>query len=366
MEAQGTSPKGKKVGTIIKWIAGVVFILTGLGGFEKSFIAGLFLLVAGVLILPVVSSKLKEKFPLWNNKVIRRGISVVLILIGGMIISNELEKEQASEKKKNVAQETVEMKENDGLDIEVIEQIPEDNRPLISYMIKKEATIYSGDPTRYYVLIDKVDLKDNTLTEKVERVIDRIVEEKGAKLDISIFDHSETLEKTYANEVELKFSNDPSALKAIIKLQETHLIADFSGEQKLNTPYLNTLMMFPSASGKLSKTVEYNPTTRNSETAQRQRAENQKKQADLKKEQADFKKNCFSGWDGSHTELVKYVKKNMHNPKSFEHVSTTYATANDYAVVTMTYRGTNALGAIVTEKVKAQVSYDCKVIKIMN
>jgi hypothetical protein len=56
----------------------------------------------------------------------------------------------------------------------------------------------------------------------------------------------------------------------------------------------------------------------------------------------------------------------MNNPNSFEHVRTTYAKTNDYAVVAMTYRGTNAYGATVTGNIRAKVSYDCKVLEIMN
>jgi hypothetical protein len=47
-------------------------------------------------------------------------------------------------------------------------------------------------------------------------------------------------------------------------------------------------------------------------------------------------------------------------------LGTTYTTTNDYAVVIMTYRGTNAFGAIVTERIKAKISFDCDVLQIMN
>jgi hypothetical protein len=60
----------------------------------------------------------------------------------------------------------------------------------------------------------------------------------------------------------------------------------------------------------------------------------------------------FAG--GRHTNTVAIVKKAMHNPSSFEHVSTRYVIGDDMSlIIFMTYRGTNAFGAIVTNEVKA-------------
>lgn len=63
--------------------------------------------------------------------------------------------------------------------------------------------------------------------------------------------------------------------------------------------------------------------------------------------------NQFSSWDGSHKYLTRLVKENMHNPDSFEHVSTYYNDLGDKIRVTMKYRGSNAFGAIVTEQISA-------------
>lgn len=79
----------------------------------------------------------------------------------------------------------------------------------------------------------------------------------------------------------------------------------------------------------------------------------------------EFEKKRLSSWDGSHRELVKYVKKNMHNPKSFEHVETRYGVTGDYAGLVMIYRSTNAFGAIVSNSIKAKVNLgDCSLISI--
>jgi len=59
----------------------------------------------------------------------------------------------------------------------------------------------------------------------------------------------------------------------------------------------------------------------------------------------------FSSWDGSHNNLKKWVKNNMNDPKSFEHVETTYTDKGDYLLVYMKYRGKNSFGAKVLQTV---------------
>jgi hypothetical protein len=66
--------------------------------------------------------------------------------------------------------------------------------------------------------------------------------------------------------------------------------------------------------------------------------------------------------DGSHIGLVKWVKDNMHNPKSFEHVETKYLEKDDKITLWMTYRGTNRFGGIITSKQIAIADYDGNII----
>ncbi|CAD6366722.1 hypothetical protein SHEWT2_01203 [Shewanella hafniensis] len=73
----------------------------------------------------------------------------------------------------------------------------------------------------------------------------------------------------------------------------------------------------------------------------------------------------FSGWDGSHNGLVKFVKANLKDPSSFEHVKTQYTDKYNYLIVTMQYRGKNSFGAIVTEEVVAKTDMNGKVLEII-
>ena len=74
----------------------------------------------------------------------------------------------------------------------------------------------------------------------------------------------------------------------------------------------------------------------------------------------------FSAWDGSHVETVAYVKSQMNDPSSFEHVKTTYLPMDEdlgFYIVKMAYRGTNAFNATVTQSISVQVNDSSHVIE---
>ncbi len=72
----------------------------------------------------------------------------------------------------------------------------------------------------------------------------------------------------------------------------------------------------------------------------------------------------FSAWDGSHNNLVKYVKDRMNDPNSFEHVSTKYWIIGETIVVLMVYRGKNAFGGVITENIKAETNIEGEIKKV--
>ncbi len=73
-------------------------------------------------------------------------------------------------------------------------------------------------------------------------------------------------------------------------------------------------------------------------------------------EREELIKAQFSLWDGSHTKLTKAIKDSMSDPSSYKHITTTYnAPPGDRLVITTTFRGKNASGAVVTNIVMAIV-----------
>ena len=72
----------------------------------------------------------------------------------------------------------------------------------------------------------------------------------------------------------------------------------------------------------------------------------------------------FSKWDGSHRELTKHIKDSMNDPDSYEHIETIFWKSREYMTVQTKFRGKNAYGAIVQDKIKAKVSYEGEVLEI--
>ncbi|MGN6604544.1 MAG: hypothetical protein ACTHK8_18945 [Ginsengibacter sp.] len=82
----------------------------------------------------------------------------------------------------------------------------------------------------------------------------------------------------------------------------------------------------------------------------------------------DLIKKQFSEWDGSNVNLVKYVKENMNDPESFEHVETVYWDLKDknQIKVRMTFRGKNGFGALMKQSVVAYIDYSGKILSVEN
>lgn len=74
----------------------------------------------------------------------------------------------------------------------------------------------------------------------------------------------------------------------------------------------------------------------------------------------------FSGWDGSHIKLNQAIKAAMNDPKSYEHVETTYWDMGDHLIVQTKYRGNNAFGVKVLGMVKAKVNMNGDVIEVID
>lgn len=70
----------------------------------------------------------------------------------------------------------------------------------------------------------------------------------------------------------------------------------------------------------------------------------------------------FSGWDGSHIELVKLVKNNLNDPKSFEHSETKFLEYEGGIMVFMDYRAKNGFGALIKCSVSAFVDKDKNIL----
>lgn len=74
----------------------------------------------------------------------------------------------------------------------------------------------------------------------------------------------------------------------------------------------------------------------------------------------------FSGWDGSHRNLTRFIKESMNDPDSYEHVKTVYWDRGDHLRVRTTFRGKNAFGGLIKNTVLAKVSLDGQILQILD
>ena len=249
---------------VAKYILGILFIITGLGVItQKSIIAGIAFALLGVILLPKVSDKLKENVSFWQNKIVRYVSYIVVFTIAGATVPKSAE--TSSSKEENKPKIVIKTEEN------TTEQEPataQKEEPLIKYEIQEDLTTvirYDKAPS-YFVLIDKVNLKNDSFVTEIERVINKIVSEKGGKINIDFFDNKKTLEFYYKSHY---VTNTLGRVlnKSEMSLLAQHNIASFSGENSVDMHY-NTLYIFPAASkdtpniGKYVKIKEFNPNVR--------------------------------------------------------------------------------------------------------
>lgn len=85
-----------------------------------------------------------------------------------------------------------------------------------------------------------------------------------------------------------------------------------------------------------------------------------------RRQRKEMIEKAFSAWDGSHRNLTAYIKENMNDPKSYEHVETVYWDMGDHLIVMTTFRGKNAFGGVVKNAVKAKVSLEGEILEILD
>lgn len=70
----------------------------------------------------------------------------------------------------------------------------------------------------------------------------------------------------------------------------------------------------------------------------------------------DLLSGGFSPWDGSHYELVYWLKSQLKDPGSYEHINTTYRDNSDHLMLYMRYRAKNSFGGYSVGSVSAKAA----------
>lgn len=181
----------------------------------------------------------------------------------------------------------------------------------------------------------------------------------GLKSEIEKLQSIEFLKNSLVNMSEVDFE----------KLINNQLATPFINNQVLNSLFIDKLKENSGQRDSYIKEAQ-ELTKRKQDEAEIQRKIDEniiKEQEDKNAVEARKKQieSQFSAWDGSHINLAKTIKNSMNDPKSYEHVETTYQDTGEYLIVQTKFRGANAFGGLVLNTIRAKVSIDGNIIEII-
>ncbi len=92
----------------------------------------------------------------------------------------------------------------------------------------------------------------------------------------------------------------------------------------------------------------------------------EKRKQELQGQRNELIKKQFNSWNGSHRGLSAYIKENMNDPSSYEHMETKYFDQGSTLLIITKFRGNNAFGGKVINTVSAKVDLNGKVLEIVS
>lgn len=322
---------------ILKYVVGVVLMLSGIGGiFQGSFVGGVLIFLSGLILIPAISDKIKETLKAWQNKAVRVVSFVGLCLLGFAIIGTSVKGNSVSSKKSVLINYIKNYKQDKS-----IENIRELGRIGELFDNGNYSTVHPHDGyiSEEYDSINKVMLL--TFNPKFRYSLDD---------NTSFLREDDTNGKITSYIVKFEINQNDSIVS-----KRSYISYSKNGTVEYENQSVPELTSFIN-----SDLVE---TMRLEKDAEKLVA---KQQEEYDKRAKEFEDNCFSSWDGSHVKLKQLIRENLNDPDSFEHVETKYRLQKDYAVVTMKFRGSNAFGAIVLNQVTAKISLkDCIVLEVL-
>ncbi len=230
-------------------------------------------IIIALIIWPLFALWYITKKAQWSDE--KKGFAIIGVIILTVVMfrsgdaSDSRDKAVVQENETKQAQQAVETKApiQEATPINTAENTPQvaetpkqSETKIPKYEIVYEVTGKRYDGAKiYYVLIDSINLEDNSFKNDIKSIIKKIVEEKGSKISIDIFDKKTVLEASYSEVSAQKVPTPKENTEA-----ETHYVAMFSGELKTNI-YPNTLTFFGSTFtdnklvGRYVETIELNP-----------------------------------------------------------------------------------------------------------
>lgn len=339
MEKSNKKSAAQTVLTVAKWIAAVIFFLTMIALLtDKAYISAVLLLLGILLLLPPLGNFWKRKIPFLSNRFIKGGLLIVLFFVG--ILTNP------KIGKPSIQKDDISFKRKKSLLIDYIKENSTDSSIRNIRELGKIGELFSNGNYATIHPHDGYILEDADTNASGRKLI--VFNPRWDFSDATYL--KDDKEKGVLSNYIIKFDIDGSGK---IVFEKTIITYSKAGEVEYTSsvPDYSTFIE--------EKVVENQRTYLETQQILKDAEKN------LAKKKEDFEENCLSSWDGSHSELVRIVKKSMNDPKSFEHDETRYKITGDYAIVIMSFRGKNAFGGTVLNSVTAKVDLsDCSVIEV--
>lgn len=303
--------------TLLKWIFGLLFFITGILIISEMILAGIISILLGLFLIPPLLSLFEKKI----DFVLPSYLRWMVVIVGLFLFGYSL-----------VLHQNKVIKNADLIVEEATGYIESGDLVLALERIEEAKTMYTSPSNKAVELENQINESQSLdLVERklIEMSDDEFYKLQNGTLEFDIFQY-ETLNKNF---VELLSENSAQRATLIAdherRLEEERIEAERRAEEQ-----------------------------RIAEIEQRRQAEQEARQKRIE--------SGFSAWDGSHRELVRRVKRDMNDPNSFEHVETKYGDRGDYLIVEMRFRGRNAFGGMVVNTVRARCSLDGSVQEIIS
>jgi len=335
--------KSSKYLNILSIVIAIVLLLYALFNFIDNKFSAFLILIGAVIVSPL--SKLLFKSMSKNKlRFLRVGVPILTILLGTIlsVTTHENQEIDLARKYLKAHPELVFLKQIDTL----------------RYYENYFSGAYENDSDEAYLqkLLNSKIQSSQFLRGSFKKEVD-----SALNITKVIFSPEIGVTDTLINEFQIKFEN---------KFIKDYDIV-FEIDKKQNIKSVSSIVSFSNLE---KKEFTSENKIRLSNYINQKQIENQTKYINARlnmlqrvKIEKEFVENCFNAWNGSHIALVRLVKENMHDPKSFEHVETSYKILGEEALIIMKYRGHNKLGVLVLNQVEVKVNIkDCQNIIEIN
>jgi hypothetical protein len=209
---------------------------------------------------------------------------------------------------------------------------------------------------------DRIKAKKEALQEKINdfgNIKNIVLGQVDDYIDQGDYQYAKKIIKEYS------YSEDPDLMqrkgvvhKALVKEREEKLLNDLATLSQYhieeNFEIYKELVQIDSKNAEYRKQFDYYRLKKNEREAEAIRVADRRRKIRMQ----------FSSWDGSHSGLERYIKNNLKDPGSYEHIETKYNDNGGSVYVVTRYRAKNSFGGYVVEAMAANVGVDGKLLNV--